>query len=275
MTRSGHNLQSPNIFDINVNDQAPMQLTPQFASADKIKHVHSHPEGQMYIAFQGLIVVEAGGDRSVLAPGRLGWVPPNMPHAASVHGHQLKHGLAGYTIHMHSALCAALPTQPKVLRISALARALLERMSEWPRGVPNDAAALRLMTVFLDEIGNAEPDPLHLTMPRQPRLQTMAAAIADDPADDTDLDGWALRLGLSRRSISRHFRAETGMSLVEWRQIARLQKGVEWLAAGQSVTTVAMELGYDSVSSFIALFRRILGTTPAQFASARQRDGAS
>jgi AraC-like DNA-binding protein len=36
---------------------------------------------------------------------------------------------------------------------------------------------------------------------------------------------------------------------------------------------VAMELGYDSVSSFIALFRRILGTTPAQFASARQRDG--
>ena len=38
------------------------------------------------------------------------------------------------------------------------------------------------------------------------------------------------------------------------------------LTSGASVTTVALSLGYDSVSSFIALFRRILGTTPARFA---------
>jgi AraC-like DNA-binding protein len=262
-------MQTPDVLEFRLNEQAPMQLTPQYAKLSNTKHVHSHPEGQLYIAFQGLIVIEAGGDRAVLAPGRLGWVPPNMPHGASVHGHQLKHGLAGYTVHLAPSLCAALPTQAKVLRISALARSLLERMSEWPQGVPADAAALRLMTVFLDEVGNAEPDPLHLTMPHHARLLTMAAAIAENPADDTDLDSWALQLGLSRRSISRHFRAETGMSLVEWRQIARLQKGVEWLAAGQSVTAVAMDLGYDSVSSFIALFRRILGTTPAQFANAK------
>ncbi|MBJ7313157.1 AraC family transcriptional regulator [Rugamonas sp. CCM 8940] len=262
-------MQTFDIFEYRLNDQTPMLLTPQYDKLSNTKQAHSHPEGQLYIAFHGLIVIEAGGDRAVLAPGRLGWVPPNMPHGASVHGHQLKHGLAGYTIHLAPSLCATLPTQAKVLRISPLARALLERMSEWPQGVPTDAAALRLMTVFLDEVGKAEPDPLHLTMPRQPRLLTMAATIAENPADDTDLDSWALQLGLSRRSISRHFRAETGMSLVEWRQIARLQKGVEWLSAGQSVTTVAMELGYDSVSSFIALFRRTLGTTPAQFANAK------
>jgi AraC-like DNA-binding protein len=29
----------------------------------------------------------------------------------------------------------------------------------------------------------------------------------------------------------------------------------------------SLSLGYDSVSSFIALFRRILGTTPARFAA--------
>jgi methylphosphotriester-DNA--protein-cysteine methyltransferase len=55
------------------------------------------------------------------------------------------------------------------------------------------------------------------------------------------------------------------MSLIEWRQIARLQKGMALLNGGASVTTVAISLGYDSVSSFIALFRRILGTTPAKF----------
>jgi AraC-like DNA-binding protein len=74
-------------------------------------------------------------------------------------------------------------------------------------------------------------------------------------------------LGWSRRSLTRHFRNETGMSVVEWRQVARLQKGMELLNGGASVTTVALSLGYDSVSSFIALFRRILGTTPARFAA--------
>jgi methylphosphotriester-DNA--protein-cysteine methyltransferase len=102
-------------------------------------------------------------------------------------------------------------------------------------------------------------------MPTHPRLQAMAAAIAQDPADETDLDAWAAQLGWSRRSLTRHFRNETGMSLVEWRQVARLQKGMELLNGGASVTTVAISLGYDSVSSFIALFRRILGTTPARF----------
>lgn len=73
-------------------------------------------------------------------------------------------------------------------------------------------------------------------------------------------------LGWSRRSLTRHFRNQTGMSVVEWRQIARLQKGMALLNGGASVTTVAISVGYDSVSSFITLFRRMLGTTPARFA---------
>jgi AraC-like DNA-binding protein len=79
---------------------------------------------------------------------------------------------------------------------------------------------------------------------------------------------------LSRRTITRHFRAETGMSIVEWRQIARLQRALELLGEGESVTTVAITLGYDSVSSFIALFRRLIGTTPAKFVAETLRAGA-
>lgn len=245
----------------------PMLLSPQHAAKPGAgKHAHSHPEGQMYLALQGVIVMDAGGSRSVLPPGRLGWIPPQTTHAASIHGSKIKPGLAGYTLHLAPSLCRALPAQPQVLPISPLAGALFQRMCAWPGGTPADDAARRVMTVFLDEVASAEPDALGLTMPRHPRLLAMAAAIAENPADQTDLDAWAGQLGLSRRSVTRHFRAETGMSVIEWRQVARLQKGMERLTAGESVTSVALDLGYDSVSSFIALFRRILGTTPARFA---------
>lgn len=261
-------LHPPPFEERRLSADFPMQLTPTHADlsgTESGKHVHRHPEGQMYIALQGLIVLEAGGNRTVLPPGRLGWVPPQMAHGACVHGSKLRPGLAGYTLHLAPSLCDALPAQPQVLRLSPVASALFERMRGWPHGRPADAAEHRLMMVFLDEISRAEPDPLRLIMPRHPRLLAMATSIAENPSDETDLDGWAERIGLSRRSVTRHFRAETGMSLVEWRQIARLQKGMELLTAGESVTTVAMNLGYDSVSSFIALFRRILGTTPAKF----------
>ena len=259
-------LQPPAYHELRLSDAIPMQLMPQSPDTVSKKHIHTHPEGQMYFALRGLIVIEADGVRSVLPPGRLGWIPPNVPHGANVYG-RLPDGLAGYTLHLAPSFCAPLPQQALVLRMSPLLEAMLDRMSLWPAGRPSDAAALRLMQVFLDEIGAAQADPLHLTMPRHPRLLDMATAIAQDPSDETDLDTWAVKLGLSRRSITRHFRSETGMSLVEWRQIARLQRGMEMLTAGASVTTVAMSLGYDSVSSFIALFRRLLGTTPAKFAA--------
>ncbi|HAT29803.1 MAG TPA: AraC family transcriptional regulator [Janthinobacterium sp.] len=246
---------------------APMLLLPQMASSATGKALHSHPEGQLYLALQGLIVIEAGAVRSVLPPGRMGWVPPGVVHGASAYVGKAPDGMVGLNLYLKAGLCRQLPAEPVVLHASPLLRAVLARMREWPPGQALDARAARLLGVLIDELGAAVPDPLRLVMPRHPRLARLAAAILADPAEDTSLDEWAGQLAMSRRSITRHFRAETGMSLLEWRQMARLQRGMELLNGGGAVTTVAMTLGYDSVSSFIALFRRMLGTTPAKFAA--------
>ena len=55
------------------------------------------------------------------------------------------------------------------------------------------------------------------------------------------------------------------MSFQAWRQQRRLLRALELLATGADVTTVALELGYDNPSAFIAMFRRCLGTTPARY----------
>ncbi|MEC7536809.1 MAG: helix-turn-helix domain-containing protein, partial [Pseudomonadota bacterium] len=50
-----------------------------------------------------------------------------------------------------------------------------------------------------------------------------------------------------------------------WRQQLRLQKALELLAEGRPVTSVAIDLGYESPSAFIAMFRRTLGAPPTQY----------
>jgi AraC-like DNA-binding protein len=46
---------------------------------------------------------------------------------------------------------------------------------------------------------------------------------------------------------------------------ARLLAGIVKLAEGQQVTSVALDVGYESPGAFIAMFKRALGLTQGQY----------
>ncbi|WP_439144312.1 helix-turn-helix domain-containing protein, partial [Pseudomonas aeruginosa] len=108
--------------------------------------------------------------------------------------------------------------------------------------------------------------------PRRPsrgfaRRRGRAVAWRPTPGAPRPAAEWARWAGLSSRSLSRLFGAETGMSFAQWRQLARLHAAVERLAAGQAVGEVAWSLGYESPSSFASAFRTVFGETPSGYSS--------
>ncbi len=128
--------------------------------------------------------------------------------------------------------------------------------------------------MIVDEILSLPRERLGLPMPRDARLQRIAQALTDDLADNRRLEQWAQWAALSPRTLSRRFVDETGFSFAEWRQQARLLRALEMLAADLPVTTVALELGYDNVSAFIAMFKRALGSTPSRYFHSSAADPA-
>jgi AraC-like DNA-binding protein len=72
--------------------------------------------------------------------------------------------------------------------------------------------------------------------------------------------------------LARLFERETGLSFARWRQQARLLRALELLALGEAVTGVALDLGYESLSAFISMFRQSLGTTPAKYFERQHAD---
>jgi AraC-like DNA-binding protein len=58
---------------------------------------------------------------------------------------------------------------------------------------------------------------------------------------------------------------ETGMTIGKWRQQSRLLHALRLLASDRPVSAVAFEVGYESVSAFIAAFKRYFGTTPMRY----------
>ena len=63
------------------------------------------------------------------------------------------------------------------------------------------------------------------------------------------------------------------MTFFEWRKQLRLLEAIDLLGQGKTVTSVALELGYNSPSAFIAMFRRSLGVCPGQYRSVKAGAG--
>jgi AraC-like DNA-binding protein len=68
----------------------------------------------------------------------------------------------------------------------------------------------------------------------------------------------------TERTLSRRCQDHLGMSFNEWRQRLKLVAALALLEAGVPVKDVSQQLGYGSASAFIAMFRRLTGTSPTQ-----------
>lgn len=93
----------------------------------------------------------------------------------------------------------------------------------------------------------------------------IANALLDDLSSLSGQRAWADWGNMSTRTFARKFAAETGFSFTLWRQRARALRAIEQLTHGEPVTKVALDLGYENVSAFIAMFKRVLGVTPGRY----------
>jgi AraC-like DNA-binding protein len=220
---------------------------------------HHHARGQMFGALRGLLSVQADQHRWVVPATHGVWVPPHCLHALRSHG-----VFDGWSLYVEPQACAELPDQPCVIATSPLLLEAVRRAATWGEG-PLEAPRLRIARVILDEIAGLPHESFGLPLPQDPRLLRIAQALADHPSDNRRLEQWAQWAGMSPRTLARRLLAETGFTFSQWRQRARLLRALELLAADQPVTRIALDLGYENVSAFIAMFRRTFGTTPGRY----------
>jgi AraC-like DNA-binding protein len=118
---------------------------------------------------------------------------------------------------------------------------------------------------MIEQFEAGEAMPLQLPNPSDSRAKRVAEALQRDPSDRRPLGQICRTAGASKRTIERIFQSETKMRLGEWRRQLRLIRSLQLLAADEKITQVALESGYNTASAFIAMFKKALGTTPAQY----------
>jgi AraC-like DNA-binding protein len=129
----------------------------------------------------------------------------------------------------------------------------------------------RIALVILDEIYSLRHDAIGLPMPKDSRALRVANALAINLSDNKSISEWAHWTGSSAKTLSRHFIDETGMTFGQWRQQARVLRALELLTSELPVTTIARELGYETTSAFVAMFKRWRGVAPGRFRKTTDR----
>jgi AraC-like DNA-binding protein len=225
--------------------------------------LHQHARGQLLGARRGLLSVDAADHHWVVPATHAVWIPPDCLHGLRSHG-----PFHGWSVYVAAPACAGLPQQPCIIATSGLLREAIDRAATWGGGAL-DQHQDRIAQLILDEIAASPAEPFGLPLPQDPRVRRITQALADNLVDNRSLEQWAQWGGVSARTLARRFVGETGFTFSQWRQRARLLRALELLAAGEAVTTMALGLGYENVSAFIAMFRRAFGVTPGRYFIAR------
>jgi AraC-like DNA-binding protein len=240
----------------------PLTIRPVVGMSDHypagfVDSFHRHDHGQLSYATSGIMTVVTDTSAYVLPPNRAIWLPPAMPHEVTCRGPVDLNVLY---------IDPSLPGQPAschVFDASMLVQALFREVLSFAHAYDEGGREGRIVALLLEEIARTEPILVSAPMPCDARLRRVCDKIVADPADQRDLDEFARIAGMGRRTFTRTFRQETGMGFAHWRQQVRLMAALSLLREGHSVTSIAYDVGYESPSSFTAMFHRVLGVPPS------------
>ncbi len=265
--------KSPAVSDVSAGHEAELRSRLDFieaATGDVIAvsadypdghriGTHSHSRAQLLYPFRGSVMISTGQGRWMVPPDHAMWIPAGVEHSVETIG----------MVRMRSAYVLAgagqgLPESLQVLAVSELMRSLIVEAA----GAGGEAGSEReeaIMRLVLIEIPRLRERPFALPFPADMRLVKLCREFVAAPSAATTIDHWASRAGMSRRSFTRAFQRETGLSLSMWRRQATLLAALPLLAGGKSVTDVALDLGYESAPAFTTMFRRMLGVAPRTY----------
>lgn len=222
--------------------------------------VHRHSRSQLLHAVNGVVMVMTEVGRWMVPPDHAMWIPAGVDHSVDILGDVSMH-----SIYARPDALTGAPHGLRVVELTDFVRALiLEISSEADLDIDSQRFAL-LAALLLHEIPRLRELPLALPFPSDSRLAALCRSFVQHPSSRATIEDWADQLGMSRRSFTRAFQRQTGLSLSTWRQQACLFAALPRLADGQPVTRVALDLGYDSVPAFTTMFRRMTGISPRRY----------
>lgn len=259
---------NPHSWDIDGMARQVIALNASSVGRDWEHAPHHHRKAQLIYSVRGILNCEVDTGVWIVPPQCALWIPGNLLHSVRGSGET-----ECYCLFVEPDAVQGLPAVCCTLAVSPLLRELLLKACGFETLYAEQGPQARLIATLLDELCAAPVEDLHLPMPSDRRLRQLTHWLLADPASKVPSGEWARRIGMSERSMSRLLLQEVGMSFGRWRRQLHVILSLQRLARGESVQAVALELGYESASGFVTMFRKAMGKPPARYLLERGAGG--
>ncbi len=251
---------------------------------------HFHPEYELTLISSGRGQRFVGNSIERFEPGDLVLLGPHLPHTWESTADPAERSRAVVIQFTTQPLGGTDFDQPEFADIRRLLAAavrglvfdhstdpITRPLIESGATLPPLGRLLRLLEVLqqLARSGGGRPlaDTAFCRQPRTrdaDRIDRICRHVLKHLATPPGLTEAATLTGMSPAGFSRFFRRMTGRTFTGWTHEVQIAQACQLLArTGQSVTTIAGQAGFDNLSHFNRIFKRLRGCTPRQFRQQR------
>ena len=228
---------------------------------DEEQPVHQHQSGQLVFVDQGGMICDTHDSIWFIPSQCAMWIPGGIPHHIRV-----KDCSNSYFLFVKPDK-SCLPSKCCMLSITPLIRQKLISFADGEPVLTARDLHVRLAEFLLELLATAPTVALQIPTSSHPIIRILSNKLTDSPGDRTTMAQWAAQFGLSERSFARLVVKETRLTFGRWRQYFQLFSAMQQLKSGATVNSVALQLGYDSTTAFITMFKKAVGDSPAHYFS--------
>lgn len=235
---------------------------------DLTKDLHDHDEHEIFFPLQGEIRVRVGETVLKAGPGKMIYLPPGTSHSFEASGQQGERLILLVSAPAWKAR-EGTKVSARVADASQLAKELLFHLLIHPETKAGKALIDTLILTVSETLEEslAAGALSHLSgKVRDPRVGRALEYIEKHFKEPLSMEEVAKHSGLASRTMNRLFLDELSVSPKQLVTRCRVEEAKRLFArrAG-SVTDVALEVGYGSLSQFIHAFRKVTGKLPSDF----------
>jgi len=233
---------------------------------------HTHTKGQLTYVEGGIIFLYTK-EKSYFLPARhYVWIPAGVEH----HLQHRYHAAIVRNIYFNTTTDDHDPFY-KQIGIYPVNNLLLEMFlfsERWNGNIVPETKEYDFLNTLKNILPVVSRHPLPIALPttENQRLRPVLKYIIDHLSNDLlSLEVVARANGFSERTLSRLFQSALETSFFQYLKLARMIKSMEKLLETElTISEIAYEVGYNSISSFSNTFYKMIGKRPSDFKELKQ-----
>ncbi|WP_228098826.1 AraC family transcriptional regulator [Pedobacter sp. MC2016-24] len=232
---------------------------------DKFRH-HKHIKGQLTYVEGGVIFLYAN-DKSYFIPGRhYLWMPAGIEHHLQ---HRYRAAIVR-NIYFNTDSEADNPffDHIGIYPVNNLLLEMIKFSENWNGDIYPGTKEFDFLNTLKNILPVISKHPLPIVVPttENQRLRPVLLYIHQHLGDNLTLESVGAANGFTERTLSRIFLASLDVSFFQYLKLVRMTKAMEKLLESDlTISEIAYETGYDSISSFSNTFFKMIGQRPSAF----------